>query len=172
MTLKIRFVGGADSRLKREIVVFGRWVRKRYSFPVACEVRLINRAVLIDTDGAKCHLRWWQNDRKRPFTAEIAVGRFATNLEKEGSGVAYPTVVAAMGRALKYYYQTIRGEVAREDYADRWGDRLLDAYVDGGRPPQPWRGHEVRKPVIGSHGISSGRRTSRCTGRPSAAAER
>ena len=42
--------------------------------------------------------------------------------------------------ALKYYYQAIRDAPYREDYATRWGDRLLDAYVNGTPPPPPWKG--------------------------------
>jgi hypothetical protein len=101
---------------------------------------LVHENVLIDTDGAKCHLRWWQNDTGRPVIVEIAVGLFARNLRQEGEEVAYPTVVAAIGRALKYYYQAIRDEPSRTSQAERWGDRLLDSYVDSLTPPPPWRG--------------------------------
>ena len=79
----------------------------------------------------------------RPVTAEIAVGLFAKNLRVDGSRVAYPTVVAAIGRALKYYFQAIRDAPSREDYAERWGDRVLAAYVDGTRPPSAYKGSSV-----------------------------
>jgi hypothetical protein len=147
MSLNIRFVGKVDPRLRSEIVACGRWIRRWYSFPVGLEVRFIHRTVLIDTDGAECYLRWWQNASERPVNAEIAVGLFRKNLRREGPEVAYPTVVAALGRALKYYFQAIRDKAPRSDHAERWGDRLLDAYIAGSIPPQPWRGAWSGRPA-------------------------
>lgn len=137
MTLKIRFVGGVDARLKKEVVALGRWLRRWYSFRVDLEVRFVNDDVLYDVDGAKCFLRWWQNANRRPVFAEIAVGSFGRNLRNEGPNVAYPTVVAATGRALKYYNQAVRNKPWSEKLADRWGDRLMKAYIDGSKPPRP-----------------------------------
>jgi len=141
MALRLRFIGGVDPHLKSEVVELGKWLRTEYPFPVALEIRLVNRLVLIDSDGTECALRWWQSSRgSEPVTGEIAVGSFSRNLRDDGASVAYPTVVAAVGRLLKYYYQIIRDAPQREDYADRWGDRLLDAYVDGSQPPPAWKG--------------------------------
>ena len=141
MRLRIRFIDGVDTRLKSEIVELGKWLRTHYAFPNALEIRLVNQMTLIDFDGAECALRWWQSARGRePVTGEIAVGSFPGNLRDDGPSVAFGTVVAAVGRVLKYYYQAIRNAPYREDYADRWGDRLLDAYVNDTPPPPPWKG--------------------------------
>jgi hypothetical protein len=67
--------------------------------------------------------------------AEIAVHSFARNLDAEGPKVAYPTVIAAMGRVLKYYDDAITDRKPREEFVERWGDKLLDAYVVGTVPP-------------------------------------
>ena len=118
-----------------------KWLRGWYPFPNRLEIRLVHQMRLVDFDGTKCALRWWQSsNRTEPVTAEIAVGTFAKNFESDGEGVAFCTVVAAVGRALKYYYQAVRDSPKREDYAERWGDRLLDAYCDGSSPPPPWKG--------------------------------
>lgn len=140
MPLRIRFIGGSDQRLKDEIAPFARWLRGHYSFPIDFELRLVNQRVLRDFDGAKCYLRWWQTSSEKLVVAEIAVGNFGRNLAKEGPTVAYPTVVAAIGRALKYYFQILRDEPRREDRATRFGDRLMDAYISDSKPPPPWRG--------------------------------
>jgi hypothetical protein len=143
VALRIRYLEHVDPRLKSEMVIYARWLRWWYPFPTPLEIRLIGRDVLTDTDGVKCHLRWWQNDAGGPVTVEIAVGKFARNLRREGSWVAYATVVAAMARGVKSYYQAIRDAPLRKDHADRWGDRVLDAYVDETKPPPPWRGARV-----------------------------
>jgi hypothetical protein len=67
--------------------------------------------------------------------AEIAVHAFARSLHAEGENVAFPTVIAAMGRVLKYYDHAIIDRAPREKAVERWGDKLLDAYVDGTVPP-------------------------------------
>ena len=141
MSFRLRYIGGVDARLKSEIVELGKWLRKWYPFPITLEIRLVNEKVLIDLDGAKCHLRYWQSSRgAEPVTGLIAVGSFAQTLKSRGPTWAYPTVVAAVGRVLKYYNQMIRDAPLREDYATRWGDRLLDAYVEETTPPPPWKG--------------------------------
>jgi hypothetical protein len=140
-TLHLRFIGGVDDRLKAEVMYVGKWLRGWYAFPNRLEIRLVNQRRLVDFDGTKCALRWWQSSiGTEPVTAEIAVGTFAENLESHGEDVAFPTVIAAVGRALKYYHQQVRGSPNREDYAERWGDQLLNAYCDGLSPPPPWKG--------------------------------
>ena len=146
MQLRFRFVGDVDERLKNELRPFARWLRGWYRFPVPLEIRLINQLELVDDDGTPCHLRWWQSSRgQEPVTGEIAVGRFPHNLKHDGPMVAYPTVVAAIGRLLKYYFQAIREAPRRTDFAERWGDRLLEAYTEGTRPPPAWKGAEYRR---------------------------
>ncbi len=146
MKLTLRFVGKVDARLKREILELGKWLRGWYPFPNALEIRLVHQKLLIDFDGTKCALRWWQSSRgQESVTGEIAVGSFPRNIRDHGPDVAFPTVVAAVGRVLKYYYQAIRDAPQREDYADLWGDRMLDAYVKGGSPPPPWTGAWARR---------------------------
>lgn len=139
MALRVRFVGGADLRLKSELLLLGRWIRRHYVFPVDFELRLINHDVLRDFDGARCYLRWWQLTSNDKVIAEIAVGKFWRTLERKGPEFAFPTVIAAVGRATKYYFQIIRSAPRREDQAERWGDRFLQAYIDGSTPPAPWR---------------------------------
>ncbi len=139
--LRLRFVDDVDSRLKPEMRELGCWLRAWYDFPNPLEIRFVGRPVLVDHDGTRCALRWWQSQRGREtVTAEIAVGSFARNLREGGPEVAYPTVVAAVGRVVKYYYQAIRNAPQRKDFADRWGDKMIDAYVNGTRPPAPWTG--------------------------------
>lgn len=141
MTLALRFLDDVDARLKPEVVAFGRWLRESYPFPHPLEIRLVNRATLVDDDGVACALRWWQRSADREaVTAEIAVASFAENLRTDGPTVAFPTVIAALGRVVKYYYQSIRGEPSDEDEATEWGDRVLAAYVDETSRPEPWRG--------------------------------
>ena len=141
MGLRLRFVDGVDPRLKPEIVYLGKWLRRCYSFHSTLEIRLVNARTLTDFDGTKCTLRYWQSSRgAEPVIAEIAAGSFPQNLRTCGPGVAYPTVAAAVGRSVKYYFQIVRGSPLREDYATLWGDKLLDAYIDGSVPPPPWKG--------------------------------
>ena len=140
MVFRLRFLEGVDPRLKSEMAVLGRWVRKWYEFPVPLKMRLVSVDRLTDFDGSLCFLRYWQDEGQSPVIVEIAVGRFAKSLEDEGEGVAYPTVAAAMGRGLKYYFQCCRDAPLRVDYAERWGDRFLDAYVEETTPPEPWAG--------------------------------
>lgn len=104
-------------------------------------MRLVDVPSIVDFDGESCQLRWWQSSLgHEPVIAEIAVGDFAQTLLESGEDVAYPTAIAAMGRALKYYFQAVKDSPLREDYAEAWGDKLLDAYVTGSTPPKPWPG--------------------------------
>lgn len=141
MKLSLRFVGKVDARLKREILQLFKWLRRWYTFPNALEIRLVHQQRLIAFDGTTCALEWWQSSRgQESVTGKIAVGTFAKNFREGGPGVAYSTVIAAVGRVLKYYYQAIRDSPQREDYADLWGDKILDAYFGGAYPPPPWPG--------------------------------
>jgi len=49
--------------------------------------------------------------------------------------MAYPTVIAAIGRVLKYYDHAITNRAPQEEFVERWGDKLLDSYIDGTVPP-------------------------------------
>ena len=138
--LRVRYLESVDPRLKSQMGPYTRWLRRWYSFPVPLEIRLIGRSPLIDDGGAECYLRWWQRGTERPVFVEIAVGHFEQNLAREGPDVAYPTVAAAIARGVKYYIQAIRDAPQREDYAERWGDRVMEAYADELTPPEPWKG--------------------------------
>lgn len=128
MKLSFRLVGKVDSRIKREIIVFGKWVRGWYAFTNPLEIRLVDQMVVVDFDGTECALRWWQSSRGyESVTAEIAVGSFGKDMENEGPSTAFPTVIAAIGRVMKYYFQATRNVPIRKDCAGRWGDKLLDA---------------------------------------------
>ena len=132
---RLRFIGQVDRRLRPEVLAVARWLRRWYSYPNGLELRLVHEPKLVDTDGANCVLRWWQNGTGRPVVAEIAVHSFALNLRAEGPTVAYPTVIAAMGRVLKYYDDAITDRAPRKKLVERWGDKPLDAYVGGTVPP-------------------------------------
>lgn len=141
MSIHFRYIEGVPAKLKTQIQYLANWIRSGYGFPVPLEIKLINRQHLIDFDGTKCHLRWWQLDNQdESFKVQIAVGTFTSNLRNEGPTVAYPTVVAAVGRALGYYFQAIDDHPDSEQLATQWGDSLLEAYCnDGIHPhPNPW----------------------------------
>ena len=142
--LRIRFLGEVDQRLRPEVLALTRWLREWYDFPVPCEIRLRDVSKIIDRDKTPCSLRFWRSTgRREPFKGELAVGSFTKTLKREGPTVAYPTVIAAIGRLVKYYFQSITNAPLREDYATAWGDKLLDAYVAGSYPPQ--QGNKVKK---------------------------
>jgi hypothetical protein len=132
---RLRFIGRVDRRLRPEVLALTRWLRRWYSYPSGLELRLVHEPKLVDTDGTSCVLRWWQNGTGTPVVAEIAVHSFAGNLRAKGPTMAYPTVIAAIGRVLKYYDHAITDRAPREEFVERWGDRLMDAYVDGTVPP-------------------------------------
>lgn len=139
--LRLRFIDSVDPRLRAQIEPIVRWIRRWYPFPHPFEIRLVNRPHLIHSTGERCALQWWQSSRgQQKVTVEIAVGTFAKNLAREGPAVAYPTVVAAIGRGIAYYYRAVRDLPERPDLAERWGDRLLGAIGEGTKPPAPWRG--------------------------------
>jgi hypothetical protein len=132
---RLRFIGRVDRRLRPEVLALTRWLRRWYSYPSGLELRLVHQSKLVDTDGTKCALRWWQNGTGTPVVAEIAVHSFAGNLRAKGPGMAYPTVIAAIGRVLKYYDHAITDRALRQKFVERCGDKLMDAYVDGTVPP-------------------------------------
>ena len=108
MNLSFRYIGGVNPYLKKEMFYFGKWLRQNYEFPNPLEIRLVNKDVLIDFDGTECALRWWQNSHgAESVKGEIAVKSFSKNLKDEGPSVAFPTILAAISRVLKYYYQAI-----------------------------------------------------------------
>lgn len=138
---RLRFVGPVNRELRQEAVRFARWVREWYSFPNPLEVRLVEVLAIEDEDGTCCALRWWQTARGREgVVVEIAVGSFECNLSENGPAMAFATVLAACGRALKYYFQAVTDAPSREDYAEMWGDKLLHAYLTDLTPPRPWPG--------------------------------
>lgn len=132
---RLRFIGRVDRRLRPEVLALTRWLRRWYSYPRGLELRLVHEPRLVDIDGTSCVLRWWQNDTGKPVVAEIAVHSFAGNLRAKGPNMAYPTVIAAIGRVLKYYDHAITDRAPREKFVERWGDKLLDAYIGGTVPP-------------------------------------
>ena len=129
MSLSFRYINNVHPSLKNEMLYFGKWLRENYEFPVPLEIRFVNQDKLIDFDGTKCALRWWQNYEGAPVKGEIAVKSFNKNLKNEGPRVAFPTVIAAVGRLIKYYYQAINDLPNNEKRATVWGDKLMDAYV-------------------------------------------
>lgn len=132
---RLRFIGRVDRRLRPEILALTRWLRRWYLFPSPLELRLVHEARLIDTDGTPCSLRWWQNDAGAPVVVEIAVQTFARNHGTGGPELAFPTVIAAVARALSYYDRAITDRPTREELVERWGDRLLEAYLGSAAPP-------------------------------------
>jgi len=77
--------------------------------------------------------------------SEIAVKSFSENIEREGPCVAFPTVIAAIARAIKYYSQAIDDSLIREDHATNWGDSVMDAYIGETQPPATGRKYVLRK---------------------------
>src|SRR5450631_4499179 len=98
---RLRFIGRVDRRLRTEVLALTRWLRRWYSYPSGLELRLVHERRLVDTDGTSCVLRWWQNGTGTPVVAEIAVHSFAGDLHTKGPNMAYPTVIAGIGRVLK-----------------------------------------------------------------------
>ena len=145
MSLKLRFIGDVNPVLKRQMIYFGMWLRIHYEFPVPLEIRLVYQDVLIDFDGTECTLRWWQNSQGRPVKGEIAVKSFDRDLKEKGEKVAFPTVVAAISRVVKYYYQVINDSPIRYDYAEQWGDKVMDAYIDETIPPPPFKKNKANR---------------------------
>ena len=141
MTLRIRYVGAVDQRLKDELRHLGQWLRSTYRFAVPLEIRFVHRDVLVDEQG-ECAMRWWQSTADHAtVTGELAVKSFARHMREEGPSTAFPTVVAAVGRLVRYYFFIVRDVPVRQDRAEKWGDRLLAAYAHGEEPPVPWRGY-------------------------------
>jgi hypothetical protein len=132
---RLKFIGRVDRRLRPEVLALTKWLRRWYSYPSGLELRLVHKRKLVDTDGTRCILRWWQNDPGTPVVAEIAVHSFAGNLRARGPGMAYATVIAGIGRVLKYYDDAITNRAPREKFVDRWGDKLMNAYLSGTAPP-------------------------------------
>ena len=135
MSLSLRYIDNIDPYLKSEMLYFGKWLRNNYDFPNSLEIRLVNKDVLVDNDGAGCALRWWQN--KESVKVEIAVKSFKDNLKNEGAETAFPTVIAAIGRGLYYYYHAISDSTATEKRASIWGDKVMDSFISNKRPPSP-----------------------------------
>lgn len=135
-SLRIRFIGDVDERLRLEVMFFARWVRTWYSFPHPFVIRLVHQPFVTDIDGVKCAQHWWQTSRGRKgVVAEIAVASFSEIFKREGNTVAFPTVIWAVGRVIKYYLQTTSDSPIRVDLAEKWGDKLLEAYIEGSVPP-------------------------------------
>lgn len=131
MAFTLHIDDDVDPRLRKELVVLGEWVDQAYGFPIDLELRIAGSELLVDDDGDECFMRWRQAGTDETVFVDIATGRFARNLEVDGEGVAFPTVIAAIGRGLQVYFQICRGEEWDEVAADVWGDRFLDAYTDG-----------------------------------------
>ena len=137
MSLRIRYLDGVDAYLKSEMIGVGKWLRANYDFTTSFEVRLINRNILFDFDGTECALKWWQNSgRFESVKAEIAVGSFQKNLADEGAEVAFPTVIAAIGRAVYYYQRAITNVETSEGQATIWGDKLMNAFIEHKGAPE------------------------------------
>jgi len=136
MSLSIRYLTGVHPDLKREVIYFAKWLRVHYAFPKPLEIKLVPKDVLIDFDGVKCNLRWWQRSNGvQSVKGEIAVKSFEETLKNEGSETAYPTVIAAIARVIKYYSLALKDMPSDEDIATEWGDKVLDAYFDERSPP-------------------------------------
>jgi hypothetical protein len=134
MSLAFRYKDGVNPDLKNEIIYFGKWLRQNYVFTTPLEIRLIYKDELLDFDGSKCALRWWQCSNES-VKGEVAVKSFNSNLESDGPSVAYPTVIAAISRVVKYYFLAIQDIPENEILVTEWGDKVMSAYIDKIPPP-------------------------------------
>ena len=134
MSLAFRYKDGINPDLKNEIIYFGKWLRQNYVFTKPLEIRLIHKDELLDFDGTKCALRWWQCSSES-VKGEVAVKSFDSNLKNDGPAVAYPTVIAAISRVVKYYFLAIQDIPEHEIIVTEWGDNVMSAYIDKITPP-------------------------------------
>ncbi|NQY36502.1 MAG: hypothetical protein HRT37_16310 [Alteromonadaceae bacterium] len=136
MSLAFSYKDGVNPDLKNEITYFGKWLRQNYVFTKPLEIRLIHVHEIIDFDGVKCAIRWWQcSNENESVKGEVAVKSFDENLENDGPSVAYPTVIASISRVIKYYFLAIQNLPENEDSVTEWGDNVMSAYIDKIAPP-------------------------------------
>jgi tetratricopeptide (TPR) repeat protein len=155
----IRFLVQDDvhPELQEELQPLRTWLLQWYSLPCPIEIRFVGLQHLPTDNEEPAYLEFSQDaDGQRAITVSIAVGSFAENMESGGPTCAYPTVIAAVGRGLKYSYQMTYNSPISETNASRWGDKLMEAYISGSTPPPPlqrswpaWRRLEKhRRPQI------------------------
>jgi hypothetical protein len=139
--LRLRFVGDVDERLKQSVMAFARWLRQWYLFSAALEIKLVHVDCFVDEDGGSSVVRWWHaRGPGQPGTAELAVASIGEMLDTEDASAVHAMVFVAIGRLVKNYFQALHEAPIREDYAEIWATKLLNAYASGATPPQPYRG--------------------------------
>ncbi len=136
MPLHIRYLKQVPQELKSEVRLFSHWLRKNYIFKTPLEIKLINDEFLIDFDGTKCYMRYWQLSNKyESVKVQIAVGNFEKYLKEEGESTAYPTVLSAIGRGICYYYQFTENVIQFEEISEEWVTVLLNSYCENNTVP-------------------------------------
>ena len=143
--LTLRFVGDVDDSLRREVRAFAGWIRQWYTFPNPLEIRLLAQDVITGDDGQDFEMSWWQSERGRErVVVELAVGSLACGPALGHRGTGCPEALAAVGRGLKCYYQSVGNAPFRSDHVERWSEKLLQAYLEDGTPPPPRSGVKER----------------------------
>ena len=155
-SIDFTFRPGVHPQLQDGLQSLGNWLSQWYSLPRSLEIRFFETKHLFAVDDEPVFLKFWQDEEgQKAITVEIAVGAFAENLETDGPECAYPTVVAAVGRGLKYGYQLAYDRTINKTNVSRWGDKFMAAYNADKTPPPPmerswtaWhRAEEQRRPT-------------------------
>ena len=107
--LTLRFVGDVDASLRREVRAFAGWIRQWYTFPNPLEIRFLAQDVITGDDGQDFEMSWWQSERGRErVVVELAVGSVDCGPALSRRDIGCPEALAAVGRGLKCYYQSVR----------------------------------------------------------------
>ena len=142
--LSIRFVGDVDPALKQHVAAFARWLRQWYWLETPLVIKFVHVDCFLGDHGDNGLLRWSRTeDAGEPVIGELAVATISRIVDREEASAAYYMVLTDIGRILKYYFQTMRESPIRNDYAETWANKLVEAYVHGTMPPAPYRGAQL-----------------------------
>ena len=135
--LRIRSASGVNDELKKEVQLYAKWLRQRFSFPIHVPVYLKNREWLAAADGDRASAIFFEpDDRSVEPYIKIAAGTAAENEPLENKLIV--RVLFDLTHELTHYYQWLNDvnmtDRGRERQATNYGRRILWEYMMGQFP--------------------------------------
>lgn len=131
--LRIRIHPAVHPFVRRELLVYCRWLRANYAFPVRVNVYVPHALRIRAQDGELCWGRClWPEDPEEPVTIDVAGGCKAKGKRELQNHIW--TTIFTISHELSHYFQWLKGlemtSRGREWQATYYAHRVMDEYYD------------------------------------------
>ncbi|MGN0487188.1 MAG: hypothetical protein ACI4GB_08130 [Acutalibacteraceae bacterium] len=121
--------------VKTALKKFTQWLRSEYEFPMRIPVYVKSSEYIIAADGEHVVGIFFEPDSYdvEPYI-KIAVGDYATMLQKRGKDNALASILRSLSHELTHYYQWINDlpltDIGRERQATMYANYIMNEYAE------------------------------------------